>query len=282
MIREREYAAMSGWTALVVLLAAAALSLWQMVANIKVGQRRAHRGVGHRRGVFVASADWPVHGQPERRQGAAVVWPLHRHGQDAGPALRQPALRQEAHLDARAQLRKRPPEGERPRRQPDRDRRGGGVEGRRHGRGALRGGQLRELRPRADRIRPAQHGDQLSLRRARRREALAARSHGQHCRPPPQGDPGSPVTRRRGCDRGAHHAPGLRAGNRRRDAAAPAGRRHHRRAVSGSSKARSAWWRWRSRCSRPRRSSTSTKSARRRWSATCSSCCAASAEPNRC
>ena len=35
MIREREYAAMSGWTALVVLLAAAALSLWQMVANIK-------------------------------------------------------------------------------------------------------------------------------------------------------------------------------------------------------------------------------------------------------
>jgi regulator of protease activity HflC (stomatin/prohibitin superfamily) len=35
MIREREYAAMSGWTALVVLLAAAALSLWQMAANIK-------------------------------------------------------------------------------------------------------------------------------------------------------------------------------------------------------------------------------------------------------
>jgi len=35
MIREREYAAMSGWTALVILLAAAALSLWQMAANIK-------------------------------------------------------------------------------------------------------------------------------------------------------------------------------------------------------------------------------------------------------
>ena len=35
MIREREYAAMSGWTALVVLMAAAALSLWQMAANIK-------------------------------------------------------------------------------------------------------------------------------------------------------------------------------------------------------------------------------------------------------
>jgi regulator of protease activity HflC (stomatin/prohibitin superfamily) len=37
MIREREYAAMSGWTALVVLLAAAALSLWQMVENINAG-----------------------------------------------------------------------------------------------------------------------------------------------------------------------------------------------------------------------------------------------------
>ena len=35
MIREREYAAMSGWAALVILLAATALSLWQMAANIK-------------------------------------------------------------------------------------------------------------------------------------------------------------------------------------------------------------------------------------------------------
>jgi regulator of protease activity HflC (stomatin/prohibitin superfamily) len=35
MIREREYAAMSGWAAAAILLAAAALSLWQMVENIK-------------------------------------------------------------------------------------------------------------------------------------------------------------------------------------------------------------------------------------------------------
>jgi regulator of protease activity HflC (stomatin/prohibitin superfamily) len=35
MIREREYAAMSGWAALAVLVAAAALCLWQMVENIK-------------------------------------------------------------------------------------------------------------------------------------------------------------------------------------------------------------------------------------------------------
>jgi SPFH domain / Band 7 family len=35
MIREREYAAMSGWTALAVLVTGAVLSLWQMVENIK-------------------------------------------------------------------------------------------------------------------------------------------------------------------------------------------------------------------------------------------------------
>jgi len=35
MIREREYAAMSGWAALVILLAAAGVSLWQAVVNIQ-------------------------------------------------------------------------------------------------------------------------------------------------------------------------------------------------------------------------------------------------------
>jgi hypothetical protein len=35
MIREREYAAMSGWAALVILLTAAGISIWQMVANIR-------------------------------------------------------------------------------------------------------------------------------------------------------------------------------------------------------------------------------------------------------
>jgi len=35
MIREREYAAMSGWAALVILLTAAGVSLWQLIINIK-------------------------------------------------------------------------------------------------------------------------------------------------------------------------------------------------------------------------------------------------------
>jgi regulator of protease activity HflC (stomatin/prohibitin superfamily) len=35
MIREREFAAMSGWAALVILLSAAGLSLWRMIVNIK-------------------------------------------------------------------------------------------------------------------------------------------------------------------------------------------------------------------------------------------------------
>ena len=83
MIREREYAAMSGWTALVVLLAAAALCLWQMAANIKadnVGLIVAWAlGVALSLLLLIA-----VHGQPERRQSPAVVWPLNRHGQDPG------------------------------------------------------------------------------------------------------------------------------------------------------------------------------------------------------
>ena len=36
MIREREHAAMSGWAALVILLTAAGVSLWQMVVNINI------------------------------------------------------------------------------------------------------------------------------------------------------------------------------------------------------------------------------------------------------
>ena len=53
----------------------------------------------------------------------------------------------------------------------------GRLEGRRHGRGALRSGQLRELRPRAERVGAAQHGDQLPVRRARRRGAMSLRGH---------------------------------------------------------------------------------------------------------
>lgn len=49
------------------------------------------------------------------------------------------------------------------------------------------------------------------------------------------------------------------------------------RPAPASSKARSAWWRWRSRCSRPSRWWSWTKSARRRWSATSSWSSAASA-----
>ena len=61
-------------------------------------------------------------------------------------------------------------------------------------------------------------------------------------------DPGAPGEGRRRGDRGAHQPPRLRAGDRRGDAAAPAGRRDHRRAGRRSSRARSAWSRWRSTC----------------------------------
>ncbi len=38
MIREREYAAMSGWAALVILLAAAGVSLWRLVVSIRADE----------------------------------------------------------------------------------------------------------------------------------------------------------------------------------------------------------------------------------------------------
>ena len=56
-------------------------------------------------------------------------------------------------------------QGQRPRWQPDRDRRGRRLAGGRHRRGGLRGRQLRELRPRPERVGPAQPGHRLPLRR---------------------------------------------------------------------------------------------------------------------
>ena len=52
-------------------------------------------------------------------------------------------------------------------RQPDRNRRGGGLARRRYGRGRVPGGRLRALRPRAERVGRAQPGDDVSLRRPR-------------------------------------------------------------------------------------------------------------------
>ena len=70
-------------------------------------------------------------------------------------------------------------QGQRPRRQPDRDRRGRRVAGHRHRRGPVRGRRLRELRPRPGRVRPAQPGDDAPVRRAHEDELVAALEPGR-------------------------------------------------------------------------------------------------------
>ena len=89
--------------------------------------------------------------------------------QEPGLRWTNPFYTKRQRLAAGAELRERAAQGQRPRRQPDRDRGGGGLAGRRHGRGAVRRGRLRELRARPERVRAAEPGDALSLRRARSR-----------------------------------------------------------------------------------------------------------------
>ena len=103
--------------------------------------------------------------------GGPVLRPLHRHGPplrllvggaaDGAPPGQHPG----------AQLRDRPPEGQRRRRQPGRDRRHRGLAGGRHGQVDLRRGQLRRLRLGAGRVRPAPRRREPSLRRHHRRRA---------------------------------------------------------------------------------------------------------------
>ena len=173
-------------------------------------------------------------------------------------------------------------QGQRHRRQPDRDRRGRRVAGGRHRGGGVRGGRLRELRAGADASRRVRNLATSYPYDAHDEEhVVAARPHRRGRRAPEARDPGPAGEGRRRGDRGAHQPPRLRAGDRRGDAAAAAGRRDHRRAPAdrrrrgrhGGDGARHAL--------ASARSSSSTRSARRRWSATCWWCCAAIATPSR-
>ena len=74
----------------------------------------------------------PLHGGAEPGPGPDALRRLPRHRAAAGPALGESVLRQEGDLAPGAELRDRASEGERRRRQSDRDRRGRGVAGRRH------------------------------------------------------------------------------------------------------------------------------------------------------
>ena len=282
MIREQVRSAASGVPVLIAGLAGIAASVWLFVASVQRPPTPAGiiLGVaGVLLSMFVLMGLKIVN--PNEARVLQLFGSYRGHRQDAGPALGAAAHDDAERVAAHPQLRELAPQGERPRRQPDRDRRGRGVARRRHRGGAVRGRRLRELRARPERGGAAQPRHQLSLRRARRSAHLAARPHRGGRRAPEARDPGSARQGRRRGARGAHQPPRLRAGDRRGDAAAAAGRRDHRGAPAhrrgrgrhGGDGAR--------RCCRTRASSRSTRSARRRWSATCWSCCAASAAPSR-
>ncbi len=75
----------------------------------------------------------------------------------------QPVVCQKGNLHASQELRKRPSQGQRFARQPDRDSGGRCLEGGRHGGGALRSRRLRAIRADSERVRAAQSVDNLSL-----------------------------------------------------------------------------------------------------------------------
>ncbi len=236
MIRERAAATLPGLLVLLVGLLALGFLIYALVTQ----------AFGDSPGILItAVAPHPrrvlraprrLRRQSERGPRPAVLRRLRRHGEDAGTALGQPVLHEEAHLAARAQLREHQAQGQRPRGQPDRDRRRRRLARRRHRRGGLRGRRLSELREGADRGRGAQPRDELQVRRARGRSDVAARQHrgggGTH----EDGNPGSAVEGGRRGARGAHQPPGVRARRLRRRCSSVSRPARSSRPGSGSSK----------------------------------------------
>ena len=265
MIREQARSTISGWfvvaIALVLLLAGAAGLYVSAQADLP---RQAVASA-----LLLPVAIFLLLGlftrEPERGERAAALRRLRGTVQGARPAVGQPVL-----TKRRLSLRVRnfesaQAEGERQRRQPDRDRGHRRVARRRHGRGRVRGGQLRELRPGPERVGAAQPGD-AATPTTRHDDEVSLRGGTQAvCRRAEARDPGAARQGRRGGDRGAHQPSRLRAGDRRRDAAPPAGRGHHRRAPEDRRRRRRHGGDGAATCSRGATRSRSTRSARRRW-----------------
>ena len=89
---------------------------------------------------------------------------------------------------ARAQFREQQAQGQRPGRQPDRNRRGDRLAGGRLGRGGLQRRRLRKLRAHPVRVGAARDGHQLSLRPARGRPDLAAQPRRGNLQAPDRGE----------------------------------------------------------------------------------------------
>ena len=178
MIREKQRSVSSGWGILFVLLAIDLVALFGIYLSVE-----ADNPAGIITSIIVAVLAAllyarPVHRQPERGQGPAVVRRLQGDGQGRGASLGESALLEEAGLTPHPELRERQAEGQRQRGQPDRNRRRGRLARGRHRGSGLRGARLRELPARADGIGRPQPRHELYLRHPRRRSRVAARPHG--------------------------------------------------------------------------------------------------------
>ncbi len=190
----------------------------------------------------------PLHAAAEPGGEPAPLRQLPRHRPRARPALGEPVLQQDQGLGPRAQLQQREAEGQRPARQPDRDRRDGRLAGRRHGARELRRRELRGLRADAGRVGAAPPGAQLRIRQPRRsgRDDEPFRGHAAlgHRRGVGRAQPRAAAalrTGRPGRRRRQAHPPRVRTGGRRNDAAPPAGGSGRSRRAARSSRERSAW-----------------------------------------
>ena len=183
---------------------------------------------------------------PNQAKVVTAVRRLQRLAQGAGFLVGQPADDAPPAVAARAQLRKRQAEGQRPRRQSDRDRRRRRLAHRRDGRGRVQRRRLRALRARADGSGGAHPGDDLPVRLARRRAAVAAlvgrRDLAIGCATRSRSGwprPASRSSRRASATwRTRRRSPARCCAASRRRRSSPRARR--------SSRARSAWSRWRS------------------------------------
>ena len=188
--------------------------------------------------------------RPERGPRPDVLRQVHRHGEDVRPALGEPVHQQERGLAARPQLRDREDQGQRHRRQPDRDRR--------------RRRLARASTPRRPSFDVENYHEYVQIQAEAAVRNLAMH-HPYDATTTPSCQPARPIAsgrraarrrrsnervhaRRRRGRRRAHRPPRVRARDRAGDAAAPAGRRHHRgahadrrrRGLDGRDGARSA------------------------------------------
>ena len=166
MIRERAYNGMPGMPVLFVFSLVDAGLLWMLVMNIRSesAPEIVFAAVGIAVTLFLTAGLFMVN--PNEGKVLQLFGEYKGTAKIAGPALGESVPHQEEGVAARSQLRELASQGQRHRRQPDRNRGGRGVEGIRDRGSGVRSRRLRALRQGAERSGVAQSRHQLRLRRA--------------------------------------------------------------------------------------------------------------------